>query len=363
MEKLICFIFLLFPIVQSYLVGCYYDYNQPLVLPEQLPTGICTHVLLIGTIFVKNLDLSVIEHPYNGFIALQSMRDYRTRDGNKLKIIPSILGDDAEWKLALKDSDSQMTFISSLINFAKIQNLDGFDFDWEYPCGEYKSIYTSFIEKLRIAVDEIFHNEFLLTTAVGAGKNTIDNCYEIEKLSQVLDLIHLMTYDYHSIYDKQTGYSSPIYPKNSEVGDARYYNTEWSAAYLVEQGVPRKKILIGLEGLGHTFQLNNSNIHDFAAPVIGPGYGGGWMTFIEFCLLVRTAGSHWDDEAKVNYTYYKDQWTNVGDVRAAEEKALFIKANGYGGAFTFGLHLDDSSDICQYGETFPIHRTVARHLQ
>ncbi|CAF5025843.1 unnamed protein product, partial [Rotaria sp. Silwood1] len=165
------------------------------------------------------------------------------------------------------------------------------------------------------------------------------------------------------IYDKQTGYSSPIYPKSIEKDDARQYNTEWSAAYLVEQGVPKNKILIGLEGLGHTYQLNNSYNHDFAAPVIGVGYGNGWMTFIEFCLLVTTVGSHWDDEAKVNYTYYNDQWTNVGDVRAAVEKALFVKTNNYGGAFTFGLHLDDSTDMCRHGETFPIHRTVARHLQ
>lgn len=142
--------------------------------------------------------------------------------------------------------------------------------------------------------------------------------------------------------------------------------------------MPREKILIGLEGLGHTFQLSDPNVHDFAAPVVGTGYGSGWMTFIEFCLLVKTAGSHWDDEAKVNYTYHGDQWTNVGDVRSAAEKALFVKANGYGGAFSFvsepitcpterrfsvqGLHLDDPTNICEYGETFPIHRTVARHF-
>ena len=138
-----------------------------------------------------------------------------------------------------------------------------------------------------------------------------------------------------AIYDKQTGYSSPIYAKGVETGDARQYNAEWSAAYLVQLGVPRSKILIGLEGLGHTFQLNDSRVHEFAAPVLGAGYGAGWMTFVEFCLLVQSVGSHWDDEAKVNYTYYNDQWTNVGDVRAADEKARFVKANGYGGAFTF----------------------------
>ncbi|CAF4261218.1 unnamed protein product, partial [Rotaria magnacalcarata] len=277
----------LFPVVQSYLFGCYYDYSQPLVLPEQLPIGVCTHILLIGAVNVKNLNVNTIQRPYNGLNALQSMRDYRTRDSNKLKIIPSLVGDDDEWKTAMNDSESRSKFITSLIDLAKSQDLDGLDFDWEYPCGAYKSLFSQFIEELRLGVRKIFGNEFLLTAAVGAGKNTIDDCYEIGRLGELLDLIHLMTYDYHSIYDKQTGFSSPLYPKSIETDEARQYNTEWSAAYLVKQGVPRNKILIGLEGLGHTFQLNDSNIHDFAAPVVGIGYGGGWMTFIEYCLLVK----------------------------------------------------------------------------
>ena len=93
----------LFPlVVQTYLIGCYYDYGQPLVLPEQLPIDICTHVLLIGTTIVKDVNVKIIQHPYNGFNALQSMRDYRARHFNgKLKFIPSIIGDDTEWKIAL----------------------------------------------------------------------------------------------------------------------------------------------------------------------------------------------------------------------------------------------------------------------
>jgi hypothetical protein len=49
------------------------------------------------------------------------MRDYRQRDSNKLKVIPSIVGDDSEWKSAMKDSESQMKFIMSLIKFAESQ--------------------------------------------------------------------------------------------------------------------------------------------------------------------------------------------------------------------------------------------------
>lgn len=85
------YLLLLFPAVQSYLFGCYYDYNQPLVLPEQLPIGVCTHILLIGAAIVKNLGVSITHHPYNGLNALQSMRDYRVRDSNKLKSFHHLL--------------------------------------------------------------------------------------------------------------------------------------------------------------------------------------------------------------------------------------------------------------------------------
>ncbi len=114
------FVFL-FPVIQAYLFGCYYDYSQPLVVPEELPTDVCTHVLLIGATVVKDLSVSIVQHPYNGLNALQSMRDYRQRDSNKLKVIPSIVGDDSEWKSAMKDSESQMKFIMSLIKFAESQ--------------------------------------------------------------------------------------------------------------------------------------------------------------------------------------------------------------------------------------------------
>ena len=37
----------------------------------------------------------------------------------------------------------------------------------------------------------------LLTAAVSAGKNTIDKAYEVPTMSQTLDFINVMTYDFH----------------------------------------------------------------------------------------------------------------------------------------------------------------------
>ena len=115
------FILLLLPVVHSYLFGCYYDYGQPLVLSEQLPTDICTHVLLIGAVFVQNRNVSIAQRSYNGSKALQSMRDYRARHTQKLKVIPSLIGGDDEWKQAINDTDSQMKFTDALVAFAQAE--------------------------------------------------------------------------------------------------------------------------------------------------------------------------------------------------------------------------------------------------
>ena len=37
----------------------------------------------------------------------------------------------------------------------------------------------------------------LLTAAVSAGKNTIDKAYEVTTMSETLDFINVMTYDFH----------------------------------------------------------------------------------------------------------------------------------------------------------------------
>jgi hypothetical protein len=105
----------------SYLFGCYYDYGQPLVIVEQLPDDLCTHILLIGATNVDNLDVSIVQRPYNGSQALQSMRDYRQRQFNRLKVIPSLTGDDTQWQLAMTNVSTRSQFISALIVFARLQ--------------------------------------------------------------------------------------------------------------------------------------------------------------------------------------------------------------------------------------------------
>lgn len=51
---------------------------------------------------------------------------------------------------------------------------------------------------------------FLLTAALGAGKDTIDVAYDVPSLSVYLDYFHMMCYDYHGAWDQKTGANAPL---------------------------------------------------------------------------------------------------------------------------------------------------------
>jgi len=60
-----------------------------------------------------------------------------------------------------------------------------------------------------------FREEFdkygwLLTAALGMGQDTIDAAYDIPALSQYLDYMHAMCYDFHGSWDKRVGANAPL---------------------------------------------------------------------------------------------------------------------------------------------------------
>jgi chitinase len=50
----------------------------------------------------------------------------------------------------------------------------------------------------------------LLTAAVSPSARVIDEAYDIPALSQYLDYVSVMTYDYHGQWDKVTGHLAPL---------------------------------------------------------------------------------------------------------------------------------------------------------
>lgn len=64
---------------------------------------------------------------------------------------------------------------------------------------------NDFVELVRELREAMNPGGYVLSAAVSAGKSTIDRAYEVPCLSENLDFINLMTYDFHGAWDKTVG--------------------------------------------------------------------------------------------------------------------------------------------------------------
>ncbi len=206
-------------------------------------------------------------------------------------------------------------------------------------------------------------NSLLITAAIGASVNLLEDCYEIEILSNYLDLIHIMCYNYNTIYNTYTAYTQPLFARPEETGFDATLNTNFTIHYLLDKNVPKEKIVLGLSADGHTFQLKNVSNNGFHADVIGVAYGSGWTILSQICKTIKGGGiKKYDEIAEALYVVYEDQWANCGDVRSAIAKSKWVKKMGLAGVFTWALNIDDLSNSCGYNINFPLHTSIYKIL-
>ena len=64
----------------------------------------------------------------------------------------------------------------------------------------------------------------ILSAALGCRKPDIDAGYEIEKISQYLDFLNLMTYDLRGSFDEFASHHSALYSGSYEEGEQKVFN-------------------------------------------------------------------------------------------------------------------------------------------
>lgn len=77
-----------------------------------------------------------------------------------------------------------------------------------------KEAFADFVKELHGAFQP---KRWLLSAAVSPSKRVIDAGYDVPALSQYLDWIAVMCYDYHGQWDKITGHVAPMYPHPEDI--------------------------------------------------------------------------------------------------------------------------------------------------
>lgn len=200
---------------------------------EQIDPSVCTHIVygfagLGSDNRIRPLDAwndlpdNWGKNAYGRFVGLKK------RNPN-LKALLAIGGwneGSIKYSNMAADVSTRRVFITSVIELLSRFGFDGLDLDWEYPAnrGGRPEDKQNFAQLLREMRPEFSRRGWLMTAAVSAGKNAIDTAYDVPTMSQNLDFINVMAYDYHGGWERVTGLNAPLSARSSETGANSFNN-------------------------------------------------------------------------------------------------------------------------------------------
>ncbi|KAF8732608.1 hypothetical protein AX14_004156 [Amanita brunnescens Koide BX004] len=156
---------------------------------------------------------------------------------------------------------NQDGFVQAIVSMVKQYNLNGVDFDWEYPnkqgmgCNvispDDTANYLSFLTKLRTALGP----NVKLSAAVGitpwAGSDGTPSS-DVSGFSKQLDYLAIMNYDVWGSWSATAGPNAPLYDSCApqQAGSAQSAVEAWTGAKF-----PANQILLGVPAYGHSFSV------------------------------------------------------------------------------------------------------------
>ena len=168
------------------------------------------------------LELGHLDQP-----SFEELRQLTRKNKVRLSICVGGWGRSQGFSPMAPDQNLRQDFIHQLKNFCLRQDLDGVDFDWEFPQNREEVIAY---EKLLVETKAAFQqHRLLVTVAVGHHMCLSSPIYE------AIDYIHLMSYDHSAQY-------------------STYRESLSDVAQQLEFGVPAKKLCLGIPFYGRAVE-------------------------------------------------------------------------------------------------------------
>lgn len=239
-------------------------------------------------------------------------------------------------------------------------NLDGIDFDWQYPGYQVDWIstdrinYINYLSGFRTALG----SSKIISVSVAARPEDIAQSYDIPAFINLVDFINLKTYNMRGtpVNDNSiTAFHSPLYKRSSET----LPESEWNVQAIVdswnrEAGVDiSDKLIIGVATFGRSFSLVNAANAGVGAPSIGEGNRGvvlprfarfnGMLAYREICRGIKNSAwtNSYDYEQAASYSVVDDQWVGYDSIRSAINKIEYASEKQLGGVNFIRLELED----------------------
>ncbi|XP_048467778.1 acidic mammalian chitinase-like [Rhincodon typus] len=378
-QFLVSLVFLLqVSLVSSFVLLCYYlAWSEERVVdidfyPESIDPFLCSHLVYSDASETADMSLWKDDDLYQRF------NDLKKKNKN-LKTLMGYGGwafDSSSFSDMAAQQNTRTNFINSTIDFLRSHGFDGLDLDWRFPAFEDspasdKEHFTLLVKDLKEAFEEeakeTGKERLLLTAPVAAKEQIISSAYEIPEISKYLDLISVMTYDFHGVQDNFTGHHSPLHPGSADNKSNSIVSicakVEHALKYWRDKGAAAEKLLVGFPAFGNTYKLSTSQ-KDLAVPAFDGGspgpYSGksGFLAYQEICAFLKDASLQFINDQMVPYAFKGNEWLGYDDQKSFKTKAQWVKDNKFGGAMLWALDLDDYNGThCAQG-VYPLTNTL-----
>lgn len=256
-------------------------------------------------------------------------------------------------------SKNRESFATNVASFIKEWDLDGVDFDWEYP-GEPDILgipegndddgenYSSFLSTLRKKLPDKS-----ISVAAPASYWYLRG-YPVADMDAALDYWVYMTYDLHGQWDHGSSWSDPGCPGgNCLRSHVNLTETLNSLAMITKAGVKSNKVVVGLSNYGRSFQMTAAGCTGPMCTYTGKESGAtpgrctntpGLLADAEIYEIIKndkTAKAWVDKDSNSNILVYdSDQWVAYMDAEIRESRTTLYKGMNLGGVVEWAVDLE-----------------------
>lgn len=255
------------------------------------------------------------------------------------------------------------TFASNAAKFITDNNLDGIDFDWEYPAApDIPGIPAGdsgdgdrYLEFLKLVRDKL-PSDKTLSIAAPASYWYLKG-FPIGEISDVVDYIVYMTYDLHGQWDFGHKYPQPgCDGGNCLWSHVNLTETTSALSMITKAGVPATKVIVGLASYGRSFKETDAGCTGTECHYIGPDSAAapgrctktaGYIANAELQEIIDTNDSVnklFDEDSDSNILVYNEtQWVAYMDDDTKKSRTSHYQDLKMGGVVNWAVDLESFS--------------------
>lgn len=249
-----------------------------------------------------------------------------------------------------KSTAARSRFVVNTVNLLNQYSLNGVDIDWEYPTVNDRDNFEALLMELKESLSPL---GYILSIAAAPDKWRAREFYNIKKISEVVDFINLMTYDFHGTWNNEVGHHAQFYPHRKDSFYSKEFNCAASVNYWLSMKAPASKLVLGIPTYGNMFTLLDDRNHKISSDinVNQTKASRSNMGFDEYCKLKPQGWKqHFDSDFRVFYSVNKLSWFGFDSSQQIIAKVKFAKSLNLGGVMFWSIDTDDHDNACRNGK-------------